>query len=84
MVQEGATVAQQQREAVAAIKRELAALVLAGALVLWAAATWFEGVRELAIIAGYGLGAALWIHARARGLLHAARMRGPSREDDGA
>ncbi len=71
-----ATVAHQQREALAAIKRELAALVLVGALVLWAAAAWFDGGRELAIIAGYGLGAALWVHARARGLLYAARQRG--------
>lgn len=72
----GATVAHQQHEALAAIKRELGALVLAGVLVLWAAASWFEGGRELAIIAGYGLGAALWVHARARGLLYAARQRG--------
>lgn len=81
--QGGATVSQQQREALAAVKRELAALVLTGVLVLWVAASWFDGVRELAIIAGYGLGAALWIHARARGLLYAARQHVRRRDSDG-
>lgn len=74
-VERPTSVTSDAREAVAAIKRELAAIVIVGALGLVLAGYWLEGARELAVIAGYGLGAALWIHARARGLLYAARGR---------
>lgn len=73
-VDEPASVARHAR-ALAAIKRELAAIVIVGALGLPLASIWLDGAREVAVLAGYGLGAALWVHARARGLLYAARGR---------
>lgn len=75
MVEEPASVARDGGAAVAAIKRELGALVIVGALSIPLVALWLDGVRELAVLAGYGLGAALWIHARGRGLLYAMRGR---------
>lgn len=81
--EEPASVARQgPAAAVAAIKCELAAIVIVGALAIPLAAMWLEGIRELAVLAGYGMGAALWVHARARGLLYAARGR-PSGGGDG-
>ena len=46
-------------------------------------ALWLDGWRELVEIGGYGLGGALWIHARVRGLLLAAGLRARGRGGDG-
>ncbi len=83
VAEESNSLARQAPEAVAAIKRELAALVLVGAAAVPLAAFWLDGAREVAVLAGYGLGAALWIHARARGLLYAAFGRPRNGGGDG-
>lgn len=70
------------REALAAIKRELGAIVLFGALFAWAVIHWFEGLEEAVLLGGYGVGAAIWIRVRAGGLLLAWR-RGSRGGDDG-
>lgn len=62
-----------QREALAAIKRELAAIVVFGALYAWAVIHWFGGLEEAVLLAGYGVGAALWIRVRGGGLLLSLR-----------
>lgn len=67
-----ASLARRQQAALAAVKRELAAIVLVGILGAPLVVLWLDGLRELAVLAGYGLGGALWVHARARGLIHAA------------
>lgn len=59
--------------ALAAIKRELAAILLAGAVGAPLVVLWLDGPRELAVLAGYGIGGALWVHVRARGLIRAVR-----------
>ena len=60
--------------ALAAIKRELGAIILFGAIAAPLVIHYLEGLRELGVLAGYGLGAALWVHTRARGLLMALRQ----------
>lgn len=69
--------------ALAAIKRELAAIILFGVIVAPLVMQYLEGVRELAVLAGYGLGAGLWVHTRARGLLLALRQARHRRGRDG-
>lgn len=59
----------------AAIKRELAAVLLVGLAGLPLVALWLDGWRELAVIAGYGVGGAIWVRVRAYGLLLAAGRR---------
>lgn len=76
----GASLARVHREALAAIKRELAAIVVFGALYGWAVVHWFDGLEEAVLLAGYGVGAALWIRVRAGGLLLSLR-RGRGRDD---
>jgi hypothetical protein len=61
------------REALASIKRELAAIVLFGIAFAWAVLHWTEGLEETVLLAGYGLGAAIWIRVRVSGLLRAVR-----------
>lgn len=68
-------------EALASIKRELGAIVAFGALYAWAVIHWFDGLEEAVLLAGYGVGAALWIRIRAGGLLLSLRHGG--RRDDG-
>jgi len=70
----GASLARRHEAALAAVKRELAAIVVVGALGAPAVVYWLDGLRELAVLGGYGIGGALWIHARARGLLLAVRQ----------
>lgn len=68
-------------EALASIKRELAAIIVFGALFAWAVIHWFDGLEEAVLLAGYGVGAALWVRVRAGGLLLSLRHGG--RRDDG-
>lgn len=67
--------ARRHEAALAAIKRELAAILLVGVAGAPLVVIWLDGLRELAVLAGYGIGGALWVHVRARGLSHAARAR---------
>lgn len=69
-------------EALASIKRELGAIVVFGGLYAWAVIHWFDGLEEAVLLAGYGVGAALWIRVRAGGLLLSLRRGG--RRDNGA
>lgn len=62
-------------EALASIKRELAAIVVFGALYAWGVIHWFDGLEEAVLLAGYGVGAAVWIRVRAGGVLLALRHR---------
>jgi len=59
--------------ALTAIRRELAAIVVVAAVGAPLVMLWLDGARELVVLAGYGLGAILWIHARVRGVRLAAR-----------
>lgn len=77
----GASVADVHREALAAIKRELGAIIVFGALFAFAVIRWLDGLEEAVLLGGYGVGAALWIRIRAGGLLLSLRRR---RNDDGA
>lgn len=84
-----ASLARDHGAALAAIKRELAAVLVVGLAAIPLVALWLDGVRELVVLAGYGIGAAIWIRVRVLGLLLAARARrgpagdGASRDDDG-
>lgn len=69
--------------AVAAIKRELAAILVVAAIGAPVVLAWLEGLQEVVVLAGYGLGALLWIHARVRGLRLAARRARPPDGGDG-
>ena len=73
-VGEGASLSPVHREALASIKRELAAIVVFGALFAWAVLSWTEGAEEAVLLGGYGVGAAIWIRVRAAGLLRSHRM----------
>lgn len=77
-----ASLARRHEAALAAVKRELAAIVLVGVIGAPLVVLWLDGLRELAVLAGYGIGGALWVHVRARGLIHA--VRAPRGDGDGA
>jgi len=57
----------------AAIKRELAAVLVVGLIGAPLVMLGLEGAREALVLAGYGLGAILWVHVRVRGLRLALR-----------
>lgn len=78
-----ASLARRHEAALAAVKRELAAILLVAAVGGPLVVLWLDGLRELAVLAGYGLGGALWVHVRARGLVHAA-VRARQGDGDGA
>ncbi len=81
---EGESLARRAGPALADIKRELAAIVVVGAAGAPLVIHYLEGTRELGVLAAYGVGAALWVHTRARGVLLALR-RGQGRgSGDGA
>jgi len=69
-------------EGLAAVKRELAAVLLVGLAAIPLVGMWLDGVREILVLAAYGVGGAIWIRTRALGLILAAR-RGPRDADDG-
>lgn len=69
----GASLARVHEDALAAIKRELGAIIVFGALFAIAVMHWFDGLEEAVLLAGYGVGAALWIRVRAGGLLLSLR-----------
>jgi hypothetical protein len=72
--EQDASVASEAAEsAVAGIKRELAAVLLVGLAAIPLVSFWLDGMRELVVLGGYGLGAAIWVRVRAHGLLLAAR-----------
>lgn len=85
-VKGGASLTHVHREAVAAIKRELAAIVLFGIAFTWAVFHWTEGLEESVLLGGYGVGAALWIRIRVYGLLRSHRSAGAraGEEDHGS
>lgn len=70
---EPASVAREVAPALAAIKRELAAILLVAAAGAPVVIHYLEGARELGVLAAYGVGAGLWVHTRARGVLLALR-----------
>lgn len=72
-VEGGASLSPLHREALASIKRELAAIVLFGIAFAWAVLYWTEGLEEAVLLVGYGVGAAIWIRVRVSGLLRAVR-----------
>lgn len=61
--------------ALAGIKRELAAVLVVGLAGIPLVSLWLDGTRELVVLGGYGVGAAIWVRVRAHGLLLAARGR---------
>jgi len=65
----GASLARDADAALASIKRELAAILVVAVIGAPLVIYWLEGARELAVLGAYGVGAALWVHTRARGLL---------------
>ncbi len=70
----GASLARDTDAALASIKRELAAIIVVAAIGAPLVMHWLEGARELAVLGAYGVGAGLWVHTRARGLLLALRQ----------
>ncbi|MFW5970198.1 MAG: hypothetical protein ACOCP9_06125 [Halofilum sp. (in: g-proteobacteria)] len=70
----GASLARDTDAALASIKRELAAIIVVAIIGAPLVMHWLEGARELAVLGAYGLGAGLWVHTRARGLLLALRQ----------
>jgi len=72
-VEEGASLSPVHREALASIKRELAAIVLFGIAFAWAVLAWTDGLEEAVLLAGYGVGAGIWIRVRVSGLLRSVR-----------
>lgn len=78
-----ASLAREAGDALAAIKRELAAVVVVGVVGAPLVMQWLEGARELAVLAAYGVGAALWVQTRVRGLLLAVRHARRTEADDG-
>lgn len=70
----GANLARDTDAALAAIKRELAAILVFALIGAPLVIYWLEGARELAVLGAYGVGAGLWVHTRARGLLLALRQ----------
>ena len=79
----GASLARVHRDALAAIKRELGAIIVFGAVFAVVVMRWFDGLEEAVLLAGYGVGAAIWIRVRAGGLLLSLRRHGRGK-DDGA
>lgn len=79
----GASLARDADAALASIKRELAAIVIVAAIGAPLVMHWLEGARELAVLAAYGVGAGLWVHTRARGLLLALRQSRRAERRDG-
>jgi len=79
-------VASDVAEGLAALKRELAAVVIFGALLVPVVSYLLDDGRGLAVLAAYGVGGAVWVRIRVRGLLLAARQRTATdqRVDDGA
>lgn len=69
-------------EGLAAVKRELAAVLLFGLAAIPLVGLWLDGVRELLVLAAYGVGGALWIRTRALGLILAARRGQTARGED--
>jgi len=63
-------------EGLAAVKRELAAVLLVGLAAIPLVDLWLGGVRELLVLVAYGIGGAVWIRTRALGLILAARQEG--------
>lgn len=80
----GVSLARDAHDALASIKRELAAIILVAAIGAPLVMHWLEGVRELAVLGAYGVGAGLWVHTRARGLLLALRQARRAERRDGA
>jgi hypothetical protein len=76
----GKSLARGVEATLAAIKRELAAVLVVGLIGAPLVMTGLEGVREAFVLGGYGLGALLWVHVRVRGLRLALRRarRGPA------
>ncbi|MEF8834267.1 MAG: hypothetical protein V5A42_05345 [Halofilum sp. (in: g-proteobacteria)] len=70
----GASLARDADAALGAIKLELAAILVVAAIGAPLVMYWLEGARELAVLGAYGVGAGLWVHTRARGLLLALRQ----------
>lgn len=68
-----ASLARDADAALASIKRELAAIIVVAVIGAPLVMHWLEGARELAVLGAYGVGAGLWVHTRARGLLLALR-----------
>ena len=82
--EEGASLARELAAALAAVKRELAAILLVGLAGIPLASLWLEGLREVLVLAGYGLGGAIWVRVRVRGvLLHARRGQRGQAADPG-
>lgn len=73
-VESGASLARDADAALASIKRELAAILVVAVIGAPLVMYWLEGARELAVLGAYGVGAGLWVHTRARGLLLALRQ----------
>jgi len=71
----GASLARDLAEGLAAIKRELAAIVLFALVAFPCVIIWLDGFREIAVLLGYGVGAWAWIRVRAKGVMMAARRR---------
>jgi len=70
----GGSLARDADAALASIKRELAAILVVALIGAPLVIYWLEGARELAVLGAYGVGAGLWVHTRARGLLLALRQ----------
>ena len=68
-----ASLAREVEAALAAIKRELAAILLVALVGAPFVISGMDGLRATIVLGGYGLGAGLWIHVRARGLMLALR-----------
>ena len=79
----GASLARDAHAALASIKRELAAIVLFALIGAPLVMYWLDGARELAVLGAYGVGAGLWVHTRARGLLLALRRARRAERPDG-
>ncbi len=73
------TIAGAPQEGLAAVKRELAAVLLVGLAAIPLVGVWLDGLREFLVLAAYGIGGALWIRTRALGLILAARRGQPGR-----
>ena len=61
---DGRSLARGIEATLAAIKRELAAVLVVGLIGAPLVMTGLEGVREALVLGGYGLGAILWVHVR--------------------
>ena len=68
-----ASLAREVDATLAAIKCEVAAILVVALVGAPFVIGWLDGVRAAVVLGGYGLGAGLWIHVRVRGLLLALR-----------